>query len=91
MAGEGFAQRRPSSAQLGRSRGDAAQPLGQGEGAFGLGLVGQELTGLPAQRMAIVPAPLLCSALSYERVLSVADVGQYATTVRMRLRPAVWA
>ena len=41
--------------------------------------------------MAIVPAPLLCSALSYERVLSVADVGQYATTVRMRLRPAVWA
>ena len=38
-----------SSAQLGRSRGDAAQPLGQGEGAVGLCAVGEEAAGLPAQ------------------------------------------
>jgi hypothetical protein len=28
---------------------DAAEVLGQGEGSFGLGSVGQELAGLPAQ------------------------------------------
>jgi hypothetical protein len=40
---------------------DAAQPLGELEGAFGLGPVGQEPAGLPAQRVAVVPAPLLGS------------------------------
>jgi hypothetical protein len=89
VADEGFVQRRPGGAQLGRSRVDTAQPLGQGKRALGLGPVDQEPAGLPAQRIAIVPAPLLCSALSYERVLSVANVEQYATTVRMRLRPAI--
>jgi hypothetical protein len=44
--------------------------LGEGEGAFGLGPVGEEAAGLPAQRVAVVPAPLLGSALGNERVLS---------------------
>jgi hypothetical protein len=50
VAGEGFAQRRPGGAQLLRGGVDAAQPLGQGEGALGLAAVGQEPGGLPAQR-----------------------------------------
>jgi hypothetical protein len=50
VAGEGFAQRRPGGAELGRGGVDAAQLLGQGEGAFGLGPVGEEAAGLPAQR-----------------------------------------
>jgi hypothetical protein len=36
----------------------------------------------------MVPVPLLCSALSNERVLLEADVEQYATVAWMRLRPA---
>jgi hypothetical protein len=32
---------------------------------------------------------LFHSPLGYERVLPEADVGQYATTVRIRLRPTV--
>jgi hypothetical protein len=36
----------------------------------------------------IVLALLLCSALGYERVLSEADVEQYAAIARIRLRPA---
>jgi hypothetical protein len=56
---------------------DAAQLLGQGEGAFGLGAVGQESAGLPAQRVGDgarpYPAPL-----GSERVLSEADLEQYA-------------
>jgi hypothetical protein len=63
MPGERLAQRRPGSPQLGRSGIDAAQPLREREGAFGLGPVGQEAAGLPAQRMAIVPALLLRSPL----------------------------
>jgi hypothetical protein len=88
VADEGFAQRRPGGAQLGRSRVDAAQPLGQGKGALRLGPVGQELAGLPAQRVAVVPAPLLGSALGNERGAVEADVEQSAATAPIRLRPA---
>jgi len=42
-----------SSAQLGRSRGDAAQPLSELERALVFGAVGEEAAGLPARR----PAP----------------------------------
>jgi hypothetical protein len=65
--------------------------FGELEGAFGLGPVGQEPAGLPAQRVAIAPPAALRSALSYERVLSEADVDQYAATTRMALRPAAGA
>jgi hypothetical protein len=37
---------------------DAAEPLGELEDAFGLGLIREESAGLAAQRVAIVPAPL---------------------------------
>jgi hypothetical protein len=49
VAGEGFAQRRPGDAQLGGGGVHAAQLLGELEGAFGLGAVGKEAAGLPAQ------------------------------------------
>jgi hypothetical protein len=49
VAGEALAQRRPGGVQLGRGGVDAAQLLGELEGAFGLGPVGQEAAGLPAQ------------------------------------------
>ena len=88
MAGKGFAQRRPGGAQLLSSGIDAAELLGQLEGAFGLAAVGQEAAGLPAQRVAIASPASLRAALSYERVLSEADVDQYAATTRMALRPA---
>jgi hypothetical protein len=39
VAGEGFAQRWPGGAQLGGGGVDAAELLGQGEGAFGLGAI----------------------------------------------------
>jgi hypothetical protein len=55
VAVEGFAQRRPSGAQLLSSGIDAAELLGQLEGAFGLGAVGQEPAGLPARRPAALP------------------------------------
>jgi hypothetical protein len=42
---------------------DAAQPFGQREGALGLAPVGEEPAGLPAQRVAIVPALLLRTRL----------------------------
>jgi hypothetical protein len=48
MAGKRFAQRRPGGAQLLSGGVDAAQPLGQREGAFALGMVGEEAAGLPA-------------------------------------------
>jgi hypothetical protein len=80
VAGEGLAQRRPGRAQLLGGGVDAAQLLGELEGAFGFAPVGEEAAGLPAQRVAIVPALLLCSALGYERVLSEADLQQYAAT-----------
>src|SRR4029450_5004533 len=67
---KGFAQRRPGGAQLGCGGVDAAELLGQLERAFGLGAVREEAAGLPAQRVAIVPAPRLRSALDSERVLS---------------------
>jgi hypothetical protein len=67
---------------------DAAQQLGEGEGAFGFGPVGEEAAGLPAQRVAVVPAPLLGSALGNERGAVGADVEQSAATAPMRLRPA---
>jgi hypothetical protein len=59
VAGEGFAQRRLGGAQLGRGRVHRAEAFGQGEGALGLGPVCEEAAGLPAQRVAIVPAPPL--------------------------------
>jgi hypothetical protein len=49
VAGEGLAQRRPAGAQLLGGGVDAAEVFGELEGAFGLGPVGQELAGLPAQ------------------------------------------
>jgi hypothetical protein len=49
---------------------DTAELLSEGEGAFGFGAVRKEAAGLPAQRVAVVPAPLLGSALGNERVLS---------------------
>jgi hypothetical protein len=64
-----------------------AQLLGQGVGAFGLGPVGEEAAGLPAQGWRSCPRPY-SSALIYEWVLSEADVEQYAATARMRLRLA---
>jgi hypothetical protein len=89
VAGEGLAQRRPGGAELGGGGVDAAELFGELEGAFGLGPVGEEPAGLPAQRVAVVPAPLLGSALGNERVLSVgADVEQSPATAPMRLRPA---
>jgi hypothetical protein len=88
VAGEGFAQRRPGGAQLGRGRVDRAEPFGQHEGAFGLGPVGEEAAGLPAQLVAIAPVPLHRSASSYVRVLSEANVEQDAAIARMRPRPA---
>jgi hypothetical protein len=48
VAGEGFAQRRPGGAQLGRGRVHRAEAFGELEGAFGLGAVGEEPAGLPA-------------------------------------------
>ena len=44
--------------------------------------------GLRAQGVAIVPATLLRSALGFDRVLSDADVEQYAATAKARLGPA---
>jgi hypothetical protein len=49
VAAERLAQGRPGGAQLLGGGIDAAESLGQGEGAFGLGPVGQEAAGLPAQ------------------------------------------
>jgi hypothetical protein len=45
---KGLAQRWPAGAQLGRGGIHATQPLGELEGTFGLGPVGQEPAGLPA-------------------------------------------
>jgi hypothetical protein len=88
LAGKRLAQRRPGGAEFGCGRVDTAQLLGELVGAFGLGPVGKEAAGLPAQRVAIVPAPLLGSALGNEPVPSEADVEPDAATAPMRLRPA---
>jgi hypothetical protein len=56
VAGEGFAQRRPGRPQLLSGGVDAAQPLRKLEGALGLGTVGEEAAGLPAQ-------PVTCCGL----------------------------
>jgi hypothetical protein len=66
---EGLAQRPPGGSQLLGGRVDATQLFGQGEGAFGLGPIGKEAAGLPAQEVTIVPAPLLRFVLGHERVL----------------------
>jgi hypothetical protein len=66
---------------------DAAEQFGELEGAFGLGPVGQEPAGLPAQRVVVVPAPLLGSALGNERVLS-EPTSSSPPPPPMRLRPA---
>jgi hypothetical protein len=65
-----LAQRRPGGTELLGGGVDAAEVLGELEGVFGFAAVSQEAAGLPAQRVAIVPAPLLGSALGNERVLS---------------------
>jgi hypothetical protein len=90
VAGEGFAQRRPGGAQLGGGGVDAAELLGQRVGPLSFGAVGEEAAGLPAQRVAVVPGPLLGSALGNERGAVEADVEQSAATapMRLRLRPA---
>jgi hypothetical protein len=49
---------------------------------------GGSIGGLPAQRVAIVPAHLLRSALGNDRVLPDADVALLATTALTSLRPA---
>jgi hypothetical protein len=90
VAGERFAERRPSGAQLLNGGIDAAELLGELEGAFGFGAVGEEAAGLPAQRVMIVPTSLLRSALGYEQVHSELDVELYAAAAGMRLRPAAW-
>jgi hypothetical protein len=87
VAGEGLAERWPGGAQLIRGGVDAAQSLGELEGAFGFGPVGEEAAGLPVQRVAVVSAPLLGSALGNERAVG-ADIEQSAATAPMRLRPA---
>jgi hypothetical protein len=48
-AGEGFAQRRSGGSQLVGGGIDAAELFGELESTFGLGPVGEELAGLPAQ------------------------------------------
>src|SRR5215217_5398949 len=63
--------RRPGGAKLGGGGVDAAELFGELEGAFGFDPPGPKgRAGLPAQRVAVVPAPLLGSALGHERVLS---------------------
>jgi hypothetical protein len=59
VVGEGLAQRRPGGVQLGRGGVDAAQLLGELEGAFGLGPVGQEAAGLPAHSLLGMQGPLV--------------------------------
>ena len=44
--------------------------------------------GLHAQGVAVVPATLLRGALGHDQLLPDADIQRYATTARMRLRPA---
>jgi hypothetical protein len=78
VAGEGLAQRRPSGPKLLCGGIDTAQPLRERKGALGLGAVGEQAAGLAAQRVAIVPAARLRSALDSGRVLSQANTEQYA-------------
>src|SRR5215211_614823 len=81
----GFWQAGPTRRTLGRwwllgctcilgREGQDVQPFGASDGlgkdAFGLGPVGEELARLPAQQVAVVPAPLRGCALGNERVLS---------------------
>lgn len=49
-AGEGSAQRPPAVPSAAGGRIEAAEPLGQGEGVFGLCAVSEESAGLPAYR-----------------------------------------
>jgi hypothetical protein len=62
-----------AGAQLGGGRVHQAESFGELEGALGLGAVGQEAARLPAQRLVIVPMPVLRSALGSERLLSEID------------------
>jgi hypothetical protein len=66
---------------------NAAQLFGELEGALGFAAVGEEPAGLPAQRVAVVPAPLLGSALGNGRVLS-EPTSSRPPPPPMRLRPA---
>jgi hypothetical protein len=87
VAGEGLARRRPGGTELAGGGVDAAELLGELEGTLGLGPVGEEPAGLPAQRVAIVLAPPLRFALRLSAGTE-ADVEQYACIARRRLRPA---
>jgi hypothetical protein len=51
VAGEGLAQRRPRGSELSRGGVHAAKLFRELQGAFGLGAVGEEAAGLPAQRL----------------------------------------
>ena len=73
VAGEGLTERRPAGAQLLRGGIDAAQPLGQREGALGLGPVGEEAAGLPAQWSPSIGR--LGPAVWVGRLMSGAEVG----------------
>jgi hypothetical protein len=81
VAGEGFAQRRPGGAQLSGDCVHRAESFGELEGAFGLGPVGQEAAGLPAQRL---PRMLR----NRRQQLDEADVAALVTQALSVLRPA---
>jgi hypothetical protein len=65
VAAERLAQGRPGGAQRLSGGVDAAELLGQGEGALGLGPVGQEAAGLPAQpALGHAKVPLGCGSMT---------------------------
>jgi hypothetical protein len=58
---------------------DAAEPLSQPKRPFGFGPVDQEAAGLPAQRVAVVPAPYLLRTRQWAGAVG-ADIEQSAAT-----------
>jgi hypothetical protein len=61
VASEGFAQRGPGGPQLLGGGVDAAELLGELEGAFGLGAVDQEAAGLPAHPLLGLQGPMVAA------------------------------
>jgi hypothetical protein len=59
MSLEGFAQRRPSGAQLGRCRVHRAEAFGELEGALGFGAIREEPARLPAHPLLGMQGPLV--------------------------------